>query len=75
MQALAIEARLEVWLQKLVTGLEQVTKNAETKFLEQREIVHNLNHVKVYYRRIIKVNINMKKYILKKNTKKHGIVI
>ncbi|XP_008201557.1 colorectal mutant cancer protein isoform X3 [Tribolium castaneum] len=44
MQALAREARLKVRLQELVTTLEQVTKNAEARLLEGREIVHDLNH-------------------------------
>ncbi|RZB73488.1 colorectal mutant cancer protein, partial [Asbolus verrucosus] len=44
MQALAREARLKVRLQELVTTLEQVTKNAEARLIEGREIVHDLNH-------------------------------
>ncbi|XP_049820358.1 colorectal mutant cancer protein isoform X2 [Aethina tumida] len=44
MQALAREARLKVRLQELVTTLEQVTKNAEARLLEGREIVQDLNH-------------------------------
>ncbi|KRT84468.1 hypothetical protein AMK59_533, partial [Oryctes borbonicus] len=44
MQALAREARLKVRLQELVSTLEQVTKNAEARLLEGREIVHDLNH-------------------------------
>ncbi|KAL3277677.1 hypothetical protein HHI36_013023 [Cryptolaemus montrouzieri] len=43
MQALAREARLKVRLQELVSTLEQVTKNAEARLLEGREIVHDLN--------------------------------
>ncbi|XP_050302509.1 colorectal mutant cancer protein isoform X2 [Anthonomus grandis grandis] len=43
MQALAREARLKVRLQELVTTLEQVTKNAEARLLEGREIVQDLN--------------------------------
>ncbi|XP_065156783.1 colorectal mutant cancer protein isoform X2 [Atheta coriaria] len=44
MQALAREARLKVRLQELVNTLEQVTKNAEARLLEGREIVQDLNH-------------------------------
>lgn len=44
MQALAREARLKVRLQELVSTLEQVTKNAEARLLEGREIVQDLNH-------------------------------
>ncbi|XP_017775119.1 PREDICTED: colorectal mutant cancer protein isoform X2 [Nicrophorus vespilloides] len=44
MQALAREARLKVRLQELIATLEQVTKNAEARLLEGREIVHDLNH-------------------------------
>lgn len=44
MQALAREARLKVRLQELVSTLEQVTKNAEARLLEGREIVQELNH-------------------------------
>ncbi|KAJ8959259.1 hypothetical protein NQ317_003855, partial [Molorchus minor] len=44
MQALAREARLKVRLQELVATLEQVTKNAEARLLEGREIVQDLNH-------------------------------
>ncbi|XP_060525082.1 colorectal mutant cancer protein isoform X2 [Cylas formicarius] len=44
MQALAREARLKVRLQELVTTLEQVTKNAEARLMEGREIVQDLNH-------------------------------
>lgn len=43
-QALAREARLKVRLQELVSTLEQVTKNAEARLLEGREMVHDLNH-------------------------------
>ncbi|XP_048525790.1 colorectal mutant cancer protein isoform X2 [Dendroctonus ponderosae] len=43
MQALAREARLKVRLQELVATLEQVTKNAEARLLEGREIVQDLN--------------------------------
>ncbi|KAG5871006.1 Colorectal mutant cancer protein [Gonioctena quinquepunctata] len=43
MQALAREARLKVRLQELVTTLEQVTKNAEARLLEGRDIVQDLN--------------------------------
>ncbi|KAK9884471.1 hypothetical protein WA026_007314 [Henosepilachna vigintioctopunctata] len=43
MQALAREGRLKVRLQELVSTLEQVTKNAEARLLEGREIVHDLN--------------------------------
>ncbi|XP_057668163.1 colorectal mutant cancer protein isoform X2 [Diorhabda carinulata] len=43
MQALAREARLKVRLQELVSTLEQVTKNAEARLLEGREIVQDLN--------------------------------
>lgn len=48
MQALAREARLKVRLQELVSTLEQVTKNAEARLLEGREIVHDLNHTNRY---------------------------
>lgn len=48
MQALAREARLKVRLQELVSTLEQVTKNAEARLLEGREIVHDLNHSNRY---------------------------
>ncbi|CAH1175841.1 unnamed protein product [Phaedon cochleariae] len=44
MQALAREARLKVRLQELVTTLEHVTKNAEARLLEGRDIVQDLNH-------------------------------
>lgn len=44
MQALAREARLKVRLQELVMTLEQVTKNAEARLLEGRDIVQDLNH-------------------------------
>ncbi|XP_066248509.1 colorectal mutant cancer protein isoform X1 [Euwallacea similis] len=44
MQALAREARLKVRLQELVVTLEQVTKNAEARLLEGREIVQELTH-------------------------------
>lgn len=49
MQALAREARLKVRLQELVTTLEQVTKNAEARLLEGREIVQDLNHTNRYF--------------------------
>lgn len=48
MQALAREARLKVRLQELVATLEQVTKNAEARLLEGREIVQDLNHTNRY---------------------------
>lgn len=48
MQALAREARLKVRLQELVSTLEQVTKNAEARLLEGREIVQDLNHTNRY---------------------------
>lgn len=48
MQALAREARLKVRLQELVTTLEQVTKNAEARLLEGREIVQDLNQTNRY---------------------------
>ncbi|KAL1508848.1 hypothetical protein ABEB36_003678 [Hypothenemus hampei] len=44
MQALAREARLKVRLHELVTTLEQVTKNAEARLLEGKDIVHDLNN-------------------------------
>lgn len=43
MQALARESRLKIRLQELVSTLEQVTKNAEARLLEGRELVHDLN--------------------------------
>lgn len=43
-QALAREARLKIRLQELVSTLEQVTKNAEARLLEGREMVHDLNN-------------------------------
>ncbi|XP_022904882.2 colorectal mutant cancer protein isoform X1 [Onthophagus taurus] len=43
MQALGRESRLKVRLQELVSTLEQVTKNAEARLLEGRELVHDLN--------------------------------
>ncbi|XP_076252294.1 colorectal mutant cancer protein isoform X3 [Rhynchophorus ferrugineus] len=49
MQALAREARLKVRLQELVSTLEQVTKNAEARLLEGREIVQELNHTNSGY--------------------------
>lgn len=52
MQALAREARLKVRLQELVSTLEQVTKNAEARLLEGREIVHDLNQTNRYVRRV-----------------------
>ncbi|XP_044742607.1 colorectal mutant cancer protein isoform X2 [Chrysoperla carnea] len=42
-QALARESRLKVRLQELVNTLEQVTKNAEARLLEGRELVADLN--------------------------------
>lgn len=48
MQALARESRLKVRLQELVTTLEQVTRNAEARLLEGREIVQDLNHSNRY---------------------------
>lgn len=43
MQALARESRLKLRLQELVTTLEQVTKNAEARLLEGKELVQDLN--------------------------------
>ncbi|KAF5272296.1 hypothetical protein FQR65_LT04953 [Abscondita terminalis] len=43
-QALAREARLKIRLQELVSTLEQVTRNAEARLLEGREMVHDLNN-------------------------------
>lgn len=49
MQALARESRLKIRLQELVTTLEQVTRNAEARLLEGREIVQDLNHSNRYF--------------------------
>lgn len=48
MQALAREARLKIRLQELVSTLEQVTKNAEARLIEGRDMVHDLNQTNRY---------------------------
>lgn len=48
MQALARESRLKIRLHELVSTLEQVTKNAEARLLEGRELVHDLNQTNRY---------------------------
>ena len=41
---------MKVRLQELVSTLEHVTRNAEARLLEGREIVHDLNHTNRYVR-------------------------
>ncbi|KAK5649417.1 hypothetical protein RI129_000446 [Pyrocoelia pectoralis] len=59
-QALAREARLKIRLQELVSTLEQVTKNAEARLLEGREMVHDLNNTNSIL--VETVDRNHKKY-------------
>ncbi|XP_044258422.1 colorectal mutant cancer protein isoform X1 [Tribolium madens] len=72
MQALAREARLKVRLQELVTTLEQVTKNAEARLLEGREIVHDLNHTNSILAET--VDRNSKKYQSKFKKMEHQML-
>ncbi|XP_074025358.1 colorectal mutant cancer protein isoform X2 [Leptinotarsa decemlineata] len=73
MQALAREARLKVRLQELVTTLEQVTKNAEARLLEGREIVQDLNNTNSIL--IDTVDRNNKKYQAKFKKMEHQMFI
>ncbi|KAJ8911022.1 hypothetical protein NQ315_016591 [Exocentrus adspersus] len=73
MQALAREARLKVRLQELVTTLEQVTKNAEARLLEGREIVQDLNHTNSILADT--VDRNNKKYQAKFKKMEHQMFI
>lgn len=73
MQALARESRLKIRLQELVTTLEQVTKNAEARLLEGRDLVHDLNHTNSILSET--VDRNNKKYQARVKKMEHQMML